>query len=500
MAQRALPSGTTRRRTAFGLLDAEGWPAAFWKALFWFGAVLFLLGYVPNLVLYLTIRETVQIGYNVISIVNLCDASNGDLPCPPPAGALVPWQASPPEVSLPEGRADAGAFQGGTDLFLVGGTTPTGVTASVLQTTTTEDGNLGPWAEGPGLPAPRTDAANVSVNGRPFVIGGLDADGKPTTSVYAATLTEGKVTGWAEVEALKLPVALSGAMAVADANGVWLMGGRTADGLSAATWRAGIKPNSDPPELETWVEHPELALPDSNGQPNGRAHAVAGLIGEFMYVVGGETSLGPSGEVLRLELDTEGQPARTGAAPDSPVAGWGVSLGASSLPAARVDAAGITNGGAIYVIGGHDGAGTAVATTYWAVPNAATGDIAAWQTLSEDDLPGPRVAGAGAVVGSFAYVVGGATNEGQLLDTVRADVAPARPFFQLGLFGATVPGLAIPGAIGIQLGEINAATVGVINFVILIALAVLLQRPRTRARLLHTLSRGRTKLPADEDF
>jgi hypothetical protein len=500
VAQRALPGGTTRRRTAFGLLDADGWPAAFWKALFWFGTVLFLLGYVPNIVLYLTIRETVQIGYNVVSVINLCDASNGDLPCPVPAGAVVPWQASPPEVALPEGRTDAGAFQGGTDIFLAGGTTPTGVTASVLKTTTTADGNFGPWSEAPGLPAPRTDATNLSVSGRPFVIGGLDADGKPTQTVYAATLDEGKVTGWVEVEALKLPIALSGAMAVADANGIWLMGGRTADGLSASTWRAEIVPNSDPVELETWVEHPELALPDSSGQPNGRAHGVAGLIGEYMYVVGGETSLGPTGDVLRLQLDAEGQPARTGADPASPVVPWAVSLGTSSLPAARVDAAGFTNGGAIYVVGGHDGAGSAVATTYWAVPDATTGDIKEWQTLSQDDLPSARVSGAAAVVGSYVYVVGGADNAGPLADTLRANVAPEAPFFQLGLFGATVPGLAIPGEIGIQLGEINAATVGAINFVILIALAVLLQRPTTRARLLHTITRGRTKPPPADDF
>ena len=500
MAQRALPSGTTRRRTAFGLLDADGWPAAFWKALFWFATVLFLLGYVPNLVLYLTIRQTVQIGYNVISVVNLCDASNGDLPCPVPAGAVVPWQASPPEVALPEGRADAGAFQGGTDLYLVGGTTPTGATASVLRTTTTQDGNFGAWSETAALPAPRTDATNISVNGRPFVIGGLDADGKPTTTVYAATLTEGKVTGWLEVQALKLPVGLAGAMAVADASGVWLMGGRTADGLSAATWRAQIKPNSDPPELQTWIEHPELTLPDGTGLPNGRAHGVAGLIGTYLYVVGGQTALGPTGEVLRLELDEEGQPARTGATVDSPVVPWAVSLGTSSLPSARVDAAGFTNGGAIYVVGGHDGAGTAVATTYWAVPNTTTGDIKEWQTLSQVDLPSARVSGAAAVLGSYVYVVGGADNAGPLLDTLRANVAPKPPFFQLGMFGATVPGLAIPGAIGIQLGEINAATVGVINFVLLIVVGVLIQRPATRARWIHALTRGRTKPPAADDF
>jgi hypothetical protein len=179
---------------------------------------------------------------------------------------------------------------------------------------------------------------------------------------------------------------------------------------------------------------------------------------------------------------------------------WALSTGSGSLPAARIDAAGFTNGGAIYVIGGRDGAGSEVATTYWTVPNAATGDIAAWQTLSQDDLPGPRVAGAAAVVGSYAYVVGGSDATGPLLDTLRADVAPEPPFFQLGLFGATVPGLAIPGAIGIQLAEINAATVATINFFLLLTLGALVQRPRTRARWLHAITRGRTKLPASDDF
>ena len=56
-------------------------------------------------------------------MVNLCDASNGDLPCPVPAGAVVPWQ--PTDAALSEGRRDAGAFQGGTSIYLAGGTTPT---------------------------------------------------------------------------------------------------------------------------------------------------------------------------------------------------------------------------------------------------------------------------------------------------------------------------------------------------------------------------------------
>ena len=52
--------------------------------------------------------------------------------------------------------------------------------------------------------------------------------------------------------------------------------------------------------------------------------------------------------------------------------------------------------------------------------------------------------------------------------SLRANTAPQSPFFQLGLVGATVPGLKIEGEIGQQLGYLNAAGVGTVNFIILI--------------------------------
>ena len=48
--------------------------------------------------------------------------------------------------------------------------------------------------------------------------------------------------------------------------------------------------------------------------------------------------------------------------------------------------------------------------------------------------------------------------------SARANVAPQGPFFQLGLVGATVPGLKIEGEIGQQLGYLNANGVGMANF------------------------------------
>ena len=50
----------------------------------------------------------------------------------------------------------------------------------------------------------------------------------------------------------------------------------------------------------------------------------------------------------------------------------------------------------------------------------------------------------------------------------RTNLAPQAPFFQLGLLGATVPGLKLDGEIGQQIGYLNAATVGAINFILLI--------------------------------
>ena len=74
------------------------------------------------------------------------------------------------------------------------------------------------------------------------------------------------------------------------------------------------------------------------------------------------------------------------------------------------------------------------------------------------------------------------TNRGDL-DPVRANTAPEEPFFQLGLVGATVPALKIDGEIGQQLGYLNANTVGIVNFAILIAIGWAFAHKEQVARL-----------------
>jgi N-acetylneuraminic acid mutarotase len=492
LAQRALPAGTYRKRAVFGLLDADGWGWAALKALFWFFLIIFLLGYLPDRAYYFTVFPTIDVGANVISPVNFCDSANKKLPCPAPPGAVVPWERNPPELTLPQPRAAAGTSQSGTNMYLVGGQTAGGPTDSVLETQVTSTGNFGKWADAPKLPAPRSEAAVVTFSGVPYVIGGLDASGRPTDTVYAGTIKDGKLESWAAQEELRLPRALSGASAIAATNGMWVLGGRAGENqLSAAVFRAKLDATANPPKLGKFEEVAGLPLPEA------RAEAVGLLVGSFMYVLGGEAPGGVTTRIARLQLTAEGEPVPgAGGGPQ----GWAVTTSPTQeLPEPRVDAAGFTANGAVYVVGGRDERGAARNTTYWTIPNGITGNVTEWMRLENTELPDIRADSAPAVVGSFVFLIGGENDDGPLDSAVRANLAPKAPFFRLGLFGATLPALSIKGEIGQQLGYINAFGLGLTNFTILVLLAWAFSHPRQSRRFLERVSRGRYRAPREED-
>ncbi len=498
MAQRALPPGTPQRRAFFGLLDADGWGVAFWKALFWFGLIILLLGYLPDRAYYFTVLPTLDLGYNAISPINLCDSSNGGLPCPAPNGAVVPWQPNPPALALPAPRAGAATVQLGTQLFVVGGTVGGVPTGSVLQTTTGPNGNYGRWIDGPQLPEARADAAVTTFNGVPYVIGGLGADGKPTTSVIVGQVSEGKLTGWKVDDQRKLPVALAGAAAVAATSGIYIVGGKSPDGLSSAVYWARLDSTAKPATLRDFAPQPALQLRLGTGEPAPRAYGAGLLAGQYVWLLGGDASDGPSNLVFRLQLDSKGEPYLNA---QGQVVGWAQSTGAAALPQARARFGGFTANGALYVPGGIGADGKTVTTMYWAVPGATTGDIAFWQHLDQTDLGLAAADQASAVVGSYAFLIGGRGADGTALDgTARANLAPKAPFFRLGLVGVTIPALAIQGQVGQQLGLIAAGTVGLADFTLLIIIGIVLSHQPQSQRLLERLSRGRYRAPREDEY
>lgn len=486
MAVRALPPGAIRRRTFFGLLDADGWTAAFFKALFWFLLVLFLLGYIPDRAYYFTVSQTIDVGFNAVPIVNLCPAQNRLPTCPAPEGSIVPWQASPPELALPAPATGAAAFQSGNNLYLIGGLSGGAATADALATRVTEEGNYAPWSEAPPLPEPRSDFALASLSGVPYVIGGLDASGAPTTTVFQGTVAEGALTGWETLTDLPLPVAVSDAMAVPTAAGIYVLGGRTAEGIVDTVWLAAFG-ESTPPTLGMWGEV-ALSLPEP------RADGSAILVGEQMFVLGGEGPNGVSGSIYRLPLN-EGaiDPNEEGQV------GWYTALEGRGLPEPRARTAGFTANSVLYQLGGVNADGAPQSSNLWAEVEA-NGDLGPWQRTDTTDLVEPRAAASVVNVGSFAYLFGGEGASGPVDNSMRANISPEPPFFRLGLFGATIPALAIEGEIGQQLGYINAFGVGMANFVILIMIGWAYSHRQGTMRVIERVSRGRFRAPRDEEY
>jgi hypothetical protein len=495
VTQHALPPGATRRRAAFGLFDADGWTWAGLKATFWFLFILFMLGVVPNWAYYFTTGTTLSVGYNFASIVNLCPASNEDLPCPAPTGAMLPWQESPAELAMPGLRSGSSVFQSGSTIYLLGGTVDGAVTDEVLVTKVTEEGNLSGWTTGSPLPEPRSDAALGMFAGVPYLIGGLDGAGAPTDTVFKGVVEEGVLTDWVpsdgegRTEDLTLPRPVSGAGLLEGTGGFVLVGGRDitnepTDGVYTA-WVEGAGET-----LEPWAPVEGLALPEP------RADIVTAAIADYIYVVGGSGVEGPVDTVFRLQL-VNNEPATNEA---GQIIGWGVAPPDQALPEPRADATTFTSNGAVYVIGGFDTAGAPLESVLWAVPDTSSGDYDGWQRLEQTDLPVATADAPIAGVGSHAFIFGGMTPDGPTDGSLRAAISPRPPFFQLGMAGATIPALAIEGEVGQQLGYMNAMGVGMTNFVILIIIGIAFSRPESSKRVLAKLSRGRLKMPDEEQY
>ena len=460
MAQQALGAGSTvpRKRAFFGALDADGWAWAGVTATFWLVVIIMMLGYIPDRAYYLTVNRTVQLGVLVWSPINFCPPDNENLPCPAPTGAVAPWHPSPSELALPQPRTDGTAIQLGNNFLYIGGSDGKTAQSTVYVARTSGTGNFDAWTEGPALPEPRSDASVLLVSGSIYVIGGYGADGAPTKTVFVLTPdgTTGALGDWkAAKDNLLLPEGRAGAAAVSAPTGILLIGGTGPDGAPVTTvWKSPLAADGT---LQPWEPEASLLHPQADG--------AGWIIGNYVWLWGGHDQTGAVGAVQR---GTIGAAAAAGLPADpntGKVVQWAVSDSAN-LPAARDNAATWSANGALYLVGGRDATGRH-GELYWTIPTN-DGNITGWSHLTASDLPFGLTGGAAVVSGPNAIIVGGETDQGITTSSARANVAPLSPFFQLGLAGMTIPGLKIEGEIGQQLGYLNAAGAGTVNFIILL--------------------------------
>ena len=455
MAETALPAPHhgTRRRAFFGLFDADGWAWAGVKATIWFVIIIVMLGYIPDRAYYFTVQKTVDLGLLSWSPVNFCPPENETLPCPVPAGASVPWKAAPTELQLPGGRADGAAAVIGQVYVYAGGTDGKAATGTVFVSHATGLGNLVPWTAGPPLPEARTDAASIVVGNTLYVIGGYGPDGKPTATTFSLTVAnDGTLGTWKTEAKLALAAPRAGSSAVAVSDGVVVMGGTDGTAATKTVWKSQQDTSGS---LTAWTEQHQLNEANMDGY--------AAHVGDVITLVGGQNDKGETVATVQQGLVGSGPNATT--KDPNVIDAWRTSA-QTNLPGPRTGVAGFTSNGTIYVVGGSDGVNPRT-EMLWAIPDA-NGVIPEWHHLAQTDV-GEGIAGSrGIAAGAYAFLVGGTTAHGVTADSARANLAPQLPFFQVGILGATVPALKLDGEIGQQIGYLNAATVGAVNFVLLL--------------------------------
>jgi N-acetylneuraminic acid mutarotase len=480
MAGQAIGAGSTGRRVLFGLLDAGGWTWASLKAAFWFVVIVLMLGYLPDRAYYFTVFPTIDLGVMLYSPINFCPPTNRTVPCPPPTGSTLPWDASPAQLALPGPRTDGTAVQVGSKLMYVGGSDGTNPTATTF-VTPLYSGNFGPWLNGPALPAARTGAATAVFGNAVYVAGGSGPDGEPTDTVYVAAqdLNTGEIGAFAADDTLKLPAPRAGAAIVAAGDGLFLIGGTDRLAPQPTVWKAALDTKTG--KLTAWKAQQSL--------PSGLMQTAAALVGDFVYVYGGQGVNAPTNAVLRGDVSKAKETLGQIVAWESPTSATANTI---NLPAPRARAGSFSANGVLYLVGGQDGSGLHP-ELYWTVPDA-KGDIPGWKHQAQTDLPTGVAGTSAAVSGSDVFLVGGTTaNQAAVVGSARANLAPQPPFFQLGLFGVVVPALKIGGEIGQQLGYLNAAGVATVDFILLLLVGWAFAHPaRARAILARVFRRERS--------
>jgi hypothetical protein len=170
-------------------------------------------------------------------------------------GALGAWSA---QTSMPQPRSEANGAIIGSSLFVYGGRDAAGPTATVLRANIGSAAVASPapsgatgavqvqvWATGLGvsnLPQARTKAAGFVSNGVMYLVGGSDGTAARPETYWTTPDAAGNINGWLHLTETDLPTGLSGSSAVASGSDAFVVGGTTASGPSASSYRADLAP------------------------------------------------------------------------------------------------------------------------------------------------------------------------------------------------------------------------------------------------------------------
>lgn len=279
-----------------------------------------------------------------------------------PSQTAIPrrWSSLP---ALPQPRSAMAAAAAQGDLYLIGGKTPSGVTASTLRFSSAQ----GLWQKRAAKPLAVVSASAALLGERLYIPGGILASGQVVDALEVYDLRRDR---WSRAAPLPEPLAEYGLAAFE--GRLYLFGGRANGAVSDRVYVYD-------PMADAWSQGGRL--------PSPRFGAAAAALESSILVAGGSSGATPLAETLAY------YPARRSKGEDA----WEV---LPSLPAGGAGAGAASLADSVYLAGGSDAAGNPLPLLRY------TAGEPAWVSL--EPPPQPLASGFALLAsGSTLHLVGG---------------------------------------------------------------------------------------------
>ncbi|MFA6029224.1 MAG: LamG-like jellyroll fold domain-containing protein [Elusimicrobiota bacterium] len=259
--------------------------------------------------------------------------------------------------------ADSGSGLSTTTLhLLLDGTT---IVAQTQWNTSSGSGDFGSWLQATSMQQAVGASGHVIAGGHLYVLGGNPGGALTNVVQHALIMPGGGLGPWQTTT--PLPEGRGGARAVYVDGRIFSIGGALNPGSSAVRSAVYAAPVQADGSLGTWTSLPPLPL------LNGLSYSGALYVNGYIYVIGGYGSSSAYNSVYYARPCAQGLCHPVSGSSSSP---WAQT---TSLPAARTSFAFASQGSYIYVLGGLDNNYASMSTAWYAFVNG-DGTVGAWQT------------------------------------------------------------------------------------------------------------------------
>ena len=235
------------------------------------------------------------------------------------------------------------------------------------------------WAEGPALPEPASDASVVTVSGVIYVIGGRDAAGAPTTTVFQPRPRTPQTGDIGDVAAGRRRSPSTrpgpGPPAWSAPDGILLIGGEGPDGPVDTTLKSLLTTQGG---LGAWAA-------GGAAWSRRRPMPTRPSVGDFVWLWGGHDANGPVAAVQRGSLGLEAAEGLPENPDEGKVIQWATERRVD-LPAPARRRRGLVGQRRLCTSSVAPMRAARSADLYWAIPTS-DGEIPEWKHLEQADLP-----------------------------------------------------------------------------------------------------------------